>query len=92
MHTVQSLNKPLFTPIMTLPLSDSQKDSNLESFIAMARQDDQLRSDIKAALNQDQVIDIALSRGFSFDSLTILRRWSKHTDFSQDTWLGWFSE
>ncbi len=77
---------------MTLPLSDSQKDSNLESFIAMARQDDQLRSDIKAALNQDQVIDIALSRGFSFDSLTILRRWSKHTDFSQDTWLGWFSE
>ena len=62
---------------MTLPLSDSQKDSNLESFIAMARQDDQLRSDIKAALNQDQVIDIALSRGFSFDSLTILRRWSK---------------
>ena len=77
---------------MTLPLSDSQKDSNLESFIALARQDDQLRSDIKAALNQDQVIDIALSRGFSFDSLTILRRWSKHTDFSQDTWLGWFSE
>ena len=77
---------------MTLPLSDSQKDSNLESFIAMARQDDQLRSDIKAALNQDQVIDIALSRGFSFDSLTILRRWSKHTDFSQDTWLGWFTE
>lgn len=77
---------------MTLPLSDSQKDSNLESFIAMARQDDQLRSDIKAALNQDQVIDIAISRGFSFDSLTILRRWSKHTDFSQDTWLGWFSE
>ena len=77
---------------MTLPLSDSQKDSNLESFIAMARQDDQLRSDIKAALNKDQVIDIALSRGFSFDSLTILRRWSKHTDFSQDTWLGWFSE
>ncbi len=77
---------------MTLPLSDSQKDSNLESFIALARQDDQLRSDIKAALNQDQVIDIAISRGFSFDSLTILRRWSKHTDFSQDTWLGWFSE
>ncbi len=77
---------------MTLSLSDSQNDSNLESFIAMARQDDQLRSDIKAALNQDQVIDIALSRGFSFDSLTILRRWSKHTDFSQDTWLGWFSE
>ena len=77
---------------MTLPLSDSQKDSNLESFIALARQDDQLRSDIKAALNQDQVIDIAISRGFSFDSLTILRRWSKHTDFSQVTWLGWFSE
>ena len=77
---------------MTTTPSDSQKDSNLESFIALARQDDQLRSDIKAALNQDQVIDIALSRGFSFDSLTILRRWSKHTDFSQDTWLGWFSE
>ena len=77
---------------MTTAPSDFQKDSNLESFITLARQDPNLRNDIKAALNQDQVIEIASSRGFLFDSLTILRRWSKHTDFSQDTWMGWFSE
>ncbi len=77
---------------MTTTPSDSQKDSNLESFVALAHQDSNLRDEIKAALNQDQVIEIAASRGFTFDSLTILRRWSKHTDFSQDTWLGWFSE
>ena len=77
---------------MTLSASDAEKDSILESFIAFARSNQEVKDEIKAALNQDQVIDIAASRGYVFDSLTILRRWSKHTDFSKDTWMGWFSD
>ena len=77
---------------MTLSASNAEKDSILESFIAFARGNQGVRDEIKAALNQDQVIDIATSHGYAFDSLTILRRWSKHTDFSKDTWMGWFSD
>ena len=77
---------------MTLSASDAEKDSILGSFIAFARSNQEVKDEIKAALNQDQVIDIAASRGYVFDSLTILRRWSKHTDFSKDTWMGWFSD
>ncbi|WP_413442216.1 Nif11-like leader peptide family natural product precursor [Synechococcus sp. MIT S1220] len=77
---------------MSNSAADVEKDSILESFISLARQDETLKDEIKAALNQDQVIAIAAARGYVFDSLTILRRWSKHNDFSQDTWLGWFSE
>ena len=77
---------------MSNSAADAEKDSILESFISLARQDETLKDEIKAALNQDQVIAIAAERGYVFDSLTILRRWSKHNDFSQDTWLGWFSE
>ena len=77
---------------MTLSASDAEKDSILESFITFARGNQEVKDEIKAALNQAQVIDIAASRGYVFDSLTILRRWSKHTDFSKDTWMGWFSD
>ncbi len=77
---------------MSNSAADVEKDSILESFISLARQDETLKDEIKAALNQDQVIAIAAARGYVFDSLTILRRWSKHNDFTQDTWLGWFSE
>lgn len=77
---------------MSSSAADAEKDSILESFISLARQDEALKDEIKAALNQDQVIAIAATRGYVFDSLTILRRWSKHNDFSQDTWMGWFSE
>ena len=77
---------------MTLSASDAEKDSILESFISFARGNQEVKDEIKAALNQDQVIDIAASRCYQFDSLTILRRWSKHTDFSKDTWMGWFSD
>ncbi len=72
--------------------SSVKQDLSLESFIALVRQDPDLKAEIKAALNQDEVISIAASRGYDFDSLTILRRWSKHTDFTQDTWMGWFDE
>ena len=72
--------------------SSVKQDLSLESFIALVRQDPDLKAEIKAALNQDEVISIAASRGYDFDSLTILRRWSKHTDFTHDTWMGWFDE
>lgn len=70
----------------------SQKDSALESFIAKARQDPALRDRIKFARNQDEVLDLAQQQGFAIDSLTILRRWSQHSDFSKPTWFGWFEE
>ena len=72
--------------------SNAMQDVSLESFITMVRQDPDLKAEIKAALNQDDVIAIAASKGYEFDSSTILRRWSKHTDFTQDTWMGWFDE
>ena len=68
------------------------QDSNLEAFISLVLSDHQLKSEIKSALNQDQVIAIAASKGYQFDSSTILRKWSKHTDFSGDTWMGWFDD
>ena len=73
-------------------ISEIQKDSILNSFIELVRKDTALKAEIKAALNQEQVIAIAASRGYEFDSLTILRKWSQHTDFSKDTWMGWFED
>ena len=73
-------------------MSEVQQDAVLNSFIELAREDQALKAEIKAALNQEQVIAIAASRGYEFDSLTILRKWSQHTDFSKDTWMGWFGD
>ena len=73
-------------------MTDAQQDQLLEQFIALARTDKDLRDEIKSALNQDEVISIALRLGFEIDSLTILRKWSKHTDFSKPTWMGWFED
>ena len=70
----------------------SIQDTNLEAFILLVLSDNELKSEIKSALNQDQVIAIAASRGYEFDSSTILRKWSKHTDFAGDTWMGWFDD
>ena len=74
--------------------SDSltSQDSNLDAFIALVLSDSDLKSEIKSAINQDQVIAIAASRGYVFDSSAILRKWSKHTDFGNDTWMGWFDD
>ena len=72
-------------------LAENQ-DQVLEAFIALVRQNSDLKAQIKAALNQDQVIEIAAANGFDIDSSAILRKWSKHTDFTQDTWMGWFEE
>ena len=73
-------------------MSDLEQDQLLERFIAFARTDDNLRDEIKGALNQDEVISIAARHGFAVDSLAILRKWSKHTDFAKPTWMGWFDE
>jgi hypothetical protein len=73
-------------------MSDLEQDQLLERFIALARTDDNLRDEIKGALNQDEVISIAARHGFEVDSLAILRKWSKHTDFAKPTWMGWFDE
>ena len=77
---------------MTGSALSANQDQVLEAFIALVRQNSDLKAEIKAALNQDQVIEIAASNGFDIDSGAILRKWSKHTDFSQDTWMGWFEE
>ena len=77
---------------MTGSALSANQDQVLEDFIALVRQKPDLKAQIKAALNQDQVIDIAAANGFDIDSSAILRKWSKHTDFSQDTWMGWFQE
>ena len=72
--------------------SEAELDQVLERFISLAKSDESLKAEIKSALNQDEVIAIAHQRGFMIDSLTILRKWSKHTDFSQPTWMGWFED
>lgn len=73
-------------------MSDLEQDQILEKFIALAKSDQNLQDEIKSALNQDQVLAIAAERGFLIDPLAILRKWSKHTDFSRPTWMGWFTE
>ena len=65
---------------MTSSALSSNQDQVLEAFIALVRQNSDLKAQIKAALNQDQVIEIAASNGFDIDSSAILRKWSKHTD------------
>ena len=73
-------------------MSDVEQDQILEKFIDLAKSDQNLQDEIKSALNQDQVLAIAAERGFLIDPLAILRKWSKHTDFSRPTWMGWFAE
>ena len=77
---------------MTGSALTANQDQVLEAFIALVREKPDLKAQIKAALNQDQVIEIAAANGFDIDSSAILRKWSKHTDFSHDTWMGWFEE
>lgn len=77
---------------MTPSLTDAEQDQLLQRFIELARSDSSLRTLIKEARNQDEIIAIAYERGFPFDSMALLRQWSQHTDFSKPTWMGWFNE
>jgi len=45
-------------------MSDLEQDQLLERFIALARSDDDLRGEIKSAINQEQVISIAAQTRF----------------------------
>ena len=74
------------------PLTDAQKDEALASFIASVRDQPELKQQVKAARNQDEVIALAAAQGFTIDSLTLLRSWSTVTDFSKPTWFGWFDD
>ena len=71
-------------------LTDADMDQLLNRFIEVARQDQVLKQQIKDAKNDTEIIDLATSLGYPFDSLTLLRKWSQHTDFSKPTWFGWF--
>ena len=66
------------------------KDKLLENFIALARQDQSLQQKIREARNDTEILEIANAYGFAIDSMTLLKKWSQHTDFSKPTWLGWF--
>ena len=77
---------------MSASVSDSQKDQILIDFIQLAQNDSLLKEEIKSSRNQDELLALAEQRGYHFDSLTLLRKWSEHTDFSQPTWMGWFAD
>ena len=46
-------------------MSDLEQDQLLERFITLARSDDDLRGEIKSAINQEQLISIAAQHGFA---------------------------
>ena len=71
-------------------LTDADKDQLLIGFIEVARQDATLQQQIKDAKNDSEIIELASGLGYPFDSLTLPRKWSQHTDFSKPTWFGWF--
>jgi predicted ribosomally synthesized peptide with nif11-like leader len=75
-----------------VPATDEQKDAALQAFIALVRSRPDLKDQVKAARNQDDVISLAAQQGFSIDSLTLLRSWSQVSDFSKPTWFGWFDD
>ena len=71
-------------------LTDDQKDAALRDFIELVRSRPELKDQVKAARNQEEVISLAVQSGFRIDSLTLLRSWSQVSDFSKPTWFGWF--
>jgi hypothetical protein len=73
-------------------LTDDQKDVALREFIELVRSRPELKDQVKAARNQEEVISLAVQSGFRIDSLTLLRSWSQVSDFSKPTWFGWFDD
>ena len=81
------------TPVANTAVANTavdDKDKLLEDFIALARQDQSLQQKIRDARNDTEILEIANSHGFAIDSMTLLKKWSQHTDFSKPTWQGWF--
>ena len=50
---------------MTSSAFSANQDQALEAFITLVREKPDLKAQIKAALNQDQVIEIAAANGLS---------------------------
>ena len=73
-------------------LTDDQKDAALRDFIELVRSRPELKDQVKAARNQEEVISLAVQSGFMIDSLTLLRSWNQVSDFSKPTWFGWFDD
>ena len=73
-------------------LTDDQKDAALLDFIELLRSRPELKDQVKAARNQEEVSSLAVQSGFRIDSLTLLRSWSQVSDFSKPTWFGWFDD
>ena len=73
-------------------LTDAERDAALESFIAMLKSRPDLKQQVKFARDQAEVIELANAEGFPIDSLTLLRRWNKVSDFTKPTWFGWFDD
>ena len=73
-------------------LTDDQKDAALRDFIELVRSRPELKDQVKAARNQEEVISLAVQSGFRIDSLTLLRSWSQVSDFSKPPWFGWFDD
>lgn len=83
-----------FAPaILPGALTDSFSDSDnaLKCFIEAIHNRPDIVQEIQLARNEDEVINIAFQQGYVIDSLSILRKWSEHTDFSKPTWYGWFA-
>ncbi len=71
---------------------DTNTDRVLDLFIIEISRSEELKKKIKSCRNQDEVIDIARDYGFEIDSMSILKKWSRVTDFTKPTWFGWFKE
>ena len=82
----------LSTSAVATTMTDADRDSALQAFIALVRQRSDLKEQIRNARDQDDVIAIAQEQGFAVDSLTLLRSWSRVTDFTKPTWFGWFED
>lgn len=74
-------------------MSDAQQDQILEDFITQARSDQSLRDEIKAALNQDEIISIAQARVFQLIHLRFCENGASTLIFqSQHGWVGLTTE
>ena len=71
---------------------DGDTENALDLFIIEINSNEGLKAKIRDCRDQDEVIEIAKEYGYKIDSLSILKRWSKVTDFTKPTWFGWFND
>ena len=75
-------------------VKNGSKDTEeaLDLFIIEINSREDLKAKIRECRDQDAVIEIARQYGFRIDSMSILKKWSKVTDFTKPTWFGWFND